>query len=101
MFGYLTANASSAALRASPSAGELSHWPSVTSPETLDGSNAGAWVSPVLVVAGGPPVDGAFELPPPPVHAAARNAVAKNIVRIRLRMGRVALLGDPRTGAMG
>src|SRR5688500_5285903 len=89
MFGYFTANASSAALRAVPSAGDDSQAPSVTSPLTVLGSKA-AVVPAGPVAAGplapGPPVPGAGE-PVPPPHAARTNAAAKPRVSSRWRIG--------------
>src|SRR6185369_2702577 len=86
MLGYAAAKASIAPLSAVPSAGEDSHWPSVTSPLMEAGSKVfslsagGAPDSPPV-----PSVDGAPELPLPP-QAAATNMTAKERVRNRLRM---------------
>src|SRR5690349_12064112 len=90
MFGYFAAKPASAALRASPSAGEDSHAPRVTSPEIVLGSNAAAVDSPGPLVAP-PPVPVEAPGPLEPVlplgpQAAMRSAAAKPSVRNLLRM---------------
>src|SRR5688572_15875042 len=89
MFGYFTANASSAALRAVPSAGDDSQAPSVTSPLTVLGSKAAvvpAGPEPAGVVPAGPVGPG--DAPPP--HAASPKAPAKTRVISLLRMFRAS-----------
>src|SRR5689334_23602465 len=83
MFGKATEKASIADFRAVPSAGDDSHWPSVTSPLMELGSNVLALSTGCVSPA--PAEPGAFDEPPPP-HAAARNMTANERVRKRLRM---------------
>src|SRR3954468_24634829 len=93
MLGYFAAKPSSAALRAVPSAGEDSHAPSVTLPETVLGSNAAPPVEAPGAVDSPPPPPVPVEAPGPPdpvlplgPQAATSSAAAKPIVRNLLRM---------------